>query len=69
MPESPSGLVGTGSCRTKGSYCRVVPVPPGQSVVRCSVALCLDGADACPPEDCGGPPGYEDPLSSRRPFA
>lgn len=20
---------------------------------------CLDGAGACPPEDCGGPPGYE----------
>jgi hypothetical protein len=23
---------------------------------------CLDGARACPPEDCGGPPGYEDLL-------
>ncbi|WP_157536385.1 plasmid pRiA4b ORF-3 family protein [Kitasatospora mediocidica] len=22
--------------------------------------LCLDGAGACPPEDCGGAPGYED---------
>jgi len=21
---------------------------------------CLDGSGACPPEDCGGPPGYED---------
>lgn len=23
---------------------------------------CLGGARACPPEDCGGPPGYEDLL-------
>ena len=23
---------------------------------------CLDGARACQPEDCGGPPGYEDLL-------
>lgn len=22
--------------------------------------VCLDGAGACPPDDCGGPPGYED---------
>jgi hypothetical protein len=22
-------------------------------------ALCLAGANACPPEDCGGPPGYD----------
>jgi len=27
-------------------------------------ALCLDGARACPPEDCGGPPGYEDILAA-----
>ncbi len=24
---------------------------------------CLDGSRACPPEDCGGPPGYADLLS------
>ena len=24
--------------------------------------LCVDGARACPPEDCGGVPGYEDLL-------
>lgn len=24
-----------------------------------AVPLCLDGGGACPPEDCGGPPGYE----------
>ena len=24
---------------------------------------CIDGARACPPEDCGGPPGYEGLLS------
>ena len=23
---------------------------------------CIDGARACPPEDCGGPPGYSDLL-------
>lgn len=26
-------------------------------------AVCLDGANACPPEDCGGPWGYEELLS------
>ena len=26
------------------------------------VALCLDGARACPPDDCGGVPGYADML-------
>jgi hypothetical protein len=25
---------------------------------------CLDGANACPPEDVGGPPGYEDFLAA-----
>lgn len=25
--------------------------------------VCLDGARSCPPEDCGGPPGYEDLLA------
>ena len=25
-------------------------------------ALCLDGARACPPEDCGGTPGYDNLL-------
>lgn len=24
--------------------------------------LCLDGARACPPDDCGGPPGYQNLL-------
>lgn len=26
--------------------------------------LCLEGERACPPEDCGGPPGYEDYLAA-----
>ena len=25
---------------------------------RLTTPLCLDGAQACPPEDCGGPPGF-----------
>ena len=25
--------------------------------------VCMDGARSCPPEDCGGPPGYEDLLN------
>ncbi len=24
--------------------------------------ICIDGARACPPDDCGGPPGYENLL-------
>ena len=31
---------------------------------RLAVAVCLDGAQACPPEDCGGPPGYEQLLET-----
>lgn len=35
---------------------RVIKKPKGMVIEN---ALCLDGARACPPEDCGGPPGYE----------
>lgn len=28
--------------------------------------VCLDGENACPPEDCGGPPGYADLMARRR---
>jgi hypothetical protein len=31
---------------------------------RMTAAICLDGARACPPEDCGGPPGYEQLLET-----
>jgi len=31
---------------------------------RLAPAVCLDGAQSCPPEDCGGPPGYEQLLET-----
>jgi len=31
---------------------------------RLSTPLCLDGARACPPEDCGGPSGFQDVLAA-----
>jgi Uma2 family endonuclease len=31
-----------------------------------AVPVCLDGARACPPEDCGGPGGYEDLVAASR---
>ena len=36
---------------------------------RLSRAACLDGARACPPEDCGGPPGYADLLKIIKTFS
>jgi len=37
---------------------KITPAAPGAALV----AQCLDGARACPPDDCGGPPGYDDLL-------
>jgi hypothetical protein len=39
----------------------ILPRPPGR--MRPS---CLDGARACPPEDCGSTPGYEEILEAMR---
>jgi hypothetical protein len=36
-------------------------LPPGIDV---AVPTCLDGENACPPEDVGGPPGYADFLAA-----
>lgn len=38
---------------------KVLPAEPGARY-----PVCLEGARACPPEDCGGPPGYEDLLQA-----
>lgn len=40
---------------------KVLPATAG-AVAPC----CLTGARACPPEDCGGPPGYEELLMAIR---
>ena len=39
------------------------PLSGGQAAVE-NRALCLEGSHACPPEDCGGIPGYEDLLEA-----
>lgn len=37
-------------------------LPPGNR----TLAVCVDGAGACPPEDCGGVPGYAELLKALR---
>jgi hypothetical protein len=38
--------------------------PPGATEGEAAAPLCLGGEGACPPEDCGGPPGYEQLLAT-----
>lgn len=38
---------------------KILPPHPGSKL-----PLCLDGANACPPEDVGGPPGYVEFLEA-----
>jgi hypothetical protein len=33
-----------------------------RSLLGLKFGVCVDGQNACPPEDCGGPPGYADVL-------
>ena len=40
----------------------VEKILPNTAASSSVAARCLDGARACPPEDCGGVPGYEDLL-------
>ena len=40
---------------------QILPADPAVKLPRC-----LEGANACPPEDVGGPPGYEDFLAAIR---
>jgi hypothetical protein len=38
---------------------KILPLDPGQHY-----PVCLAGARACPPDDCGGPPGYAQLLDA-----
>lgn len=38
---------------------KILPIEPGRQY-----PVCLAGARACPPDDCGGPPGYENLLDA-----
>lgn len=40
---------------------KILPADPGLKLPQC-----LDGANACPPEDVGGPPGYAEFLEAIR---
>ena len=40
---------------------RILPLEPGRRY-----PVCLAGARACPPDDCGRPPGYDQLLEARR---
>ncbi len=43
-----------------GWHHEIVVANVTSQTTRLSSAICLDGARACPPEDCGGAPGYND---------
>jgi hypothetical protein len=67
LPRSGAGFVyrydmGDDWCH----YIRLEDVLGSAEELGRTLPYCEDGARACPPEDCGGPPGYDDLLAAMK---